>query len=64
MQTLTGKSPDAEKDQRQRRWGGRGEMVIASPTKSHESEQTPGDSDGERSLACCSPWGCQESDIT
>ena len=30
-------------------------MVIASPTKSHESEQNPGDSDGERSLACCSP---------
>ena len=23
----------------------------------HEFEQTPGDSGGQRSLACCSPWG-------
>ena len=23
----------------------------------HESEQTPGDSGGQRSLVCCSPWG-------
>ena len=22
----------------------------------HESEQTPGDSKGQRSLVCCSPW--------
>ena len=26
----------------------------------HESEQTPGDSGGQRSLACCSSWGCKE----
>ena len=25
---------------------------------------TPGVSDGQRSLACCSSWGCQESDMT
>ena len=30
----------------------------------HEFEQTPGDSEGQRSLACCSPWGSQESDTT
>ena len=24
-----------------------------------EFEQTPGDSEGQRSLACCSPWGCR-----
>ena len=30
----------------------------------HEFEQTPGDSEGQGSLACCSPWGCQESDMT
>ena len=30
----------------------------------HEFEQTPGDSKGQRSLACCSPWGCKESDMT
>ena len=29
-----------------------------------EFEQTPGDSEGQRSLACCSPWGCKESDTT
>ena len=27
----------------------------------HESEQIPGDSGGQMSLACCSPWGCKES---
>ena len=30
----------------------------------HESEQTPGDSGGQRSLACCSPWDHNKSDIT
>ena len=29
----------------------------------HESEQTPGDSEGQGSLACCSPWGGKESDM-
>ena len=28
----------------------------------HEFEQTPGDNGGQRSLACCSPWGHEESD--
>ena len=30
----------------------------------HEFEQTPGDSGGQRSLACCSPWGHRKSDRT
>ena len=30
----------------------------------HEFEQTPGDSEGQGSLACCSPWGCKVSDTT
>ena len=30
----------------------------------HEFEQTSGDSEGEASLVCCSPWGCKESDVT
>ena len=30
----------------------------------HESEQFPGDVEGQGSLACCSPWGRKESDIT
>ena len=30
----------------------------------HEFEQTPGDSGGQGSLACCSPWGHKELDTT
>ena len=29
----------------------------------HELEQNLGDSEGQGSLAHCSPWGCEESDI-
>ena len=29
----------------------------------HEFEQTLGDSEGQGSLICCSPWGLKESDI-
>ena len=29
----------------------------------HEFEQTPGDSEGQGSLVCCSPWGRKESNI-
>ena len=28
----------------------------------HEFEQTLGDSEGQGSLACCSPWGHKEPD--
>ena len=30
----------------------------------HEFEQTPEDGEGQGSLACCSSWGCKESDMT
>ena len=30
----------------------------------HESEQTLGDSEGQGSLVCCSPWDHKESDMT
>ena len=30
----------------------------------HEFEQTLGNSDGQGSLECCSPWGHKESDRT
>ena len=30
----------------------------------HEFEQALGDGEGQGSLACCSPWGCKESDTT
>ena len=30
----------------------------------HEFLQTLGDGEGQGSLACCSPWGCKELDMT
>ena len=30
----------------------------------HEFEQTPGDGEGQGSLACYSPWGHKQSDTT
>ena len=30
----------------------------------HEFGQTPGDSGGQRSLACSSPWSCKELQTT
>ena len=30
----------------------------------HEFEQTPGDSEGQISLACCSPWGGNKLNTT
>ena len=30
----------------------------------HEFEHTLGDSEGQGSLVCCSPWGYKESDTT
>ena len=30
----------------------------------HEFEHTLGDGEGQGSLACCSQWGCKESDMT
>ena len=32
--------------------------------KGPESEQSPGDGEGQGSLACCSPQDCRESDTT
>ena len=34
------------------------------PFNGHEFKQTPGDSEGQGTLACCSPWGRKESDTT
>ena len=30
----------------------------------HEFEQAPGGGDGPGNLACCSPWGRKDSDMT
>ena len=56
---LTGKDPDAGKDWRQEEKGvTEGEMVgWHHQLNGYEFEQTLGDSEGQGSLACCSPWG-------
>ena len=30
----------------------------------HQFQQAPRDGEGQGGLACCSPWGCKESDMT
>ena len=62
---LIWKDPDAGKDWRQEKWTTEGEMVgWYHWLNGHEFEHTLGDGDGQRGLACCSPWGCKESDPT
>ena len=34
-----------------------------SPMNGHEIGQFWGDGEGQRGLACCSPWGHKESDM-
>ena len=46
-----------------RRRGRQDEMVRQHcQVNGYEFEQTPEDGEGWRSLACCGPWGCRESD--
>ena len=63
---LIGKDPDAGKDWRlQEKQAAEDEIVGWHHLHSgHESEQNPIASEGQRSLACCSPWGRKESDTT
>ena len=42
---------------------GRHRMRWWNRLDGHEFEQAPGVADGQGSLACCSPWGCKESDM-
>ena len=63
---LTGKDPDAGKDWRQEEKGMTADEMVGwdHQLNAHEFEQALGDSDGQGSLACCSPWGCKELDTT
>ena len=63
---FTGKDPDARKDWGQEEKGlTEDEMVRWHHWHNgHKFEQAPGDGEGQRSLACCSPWDCKESDTT
>ena len=63
---LVGKHPDARKDRRQGEKGTtEGEMVgWHHQVNGHEFEEALGVGDGQGSLACCSPWGRKELDMT
>ena len=63
---LIRKDSDAGKD-----WGQEGKEMTEDKMvgwhhwlNGHEFEQAPGDSEGQGGLACCNPWGCEESDMT
>ena len=57
---LIGKDPDAGQEWMQEEKGMTEDEMIGW----HELGQTLGDGEGQGSLACCSPWGCKESDMT
>ena len=63
---LLEKDPDAGKDWRQEEQGTTEDGVVEWHhwLNGHEFEQALGDGEGQGSLACCSPWGRKESDMT
>ena len=63
---LFGKDPDAGKEWRHEEKGMTEDEMVGwdHQLKGHEFEQTSGDSEGQGSLACCSPSGHKESDMT
>ena len=63
---LNVKDPDDGKDgQQEEKRVTQDEMVgWHHGLNGNEFEQTTGDSGGQRSLACSSPWVCKESDMT
>ena len=61
-----GKDPDAGKDRGQEEKGATEDEMVGwhHQLNGYEFEQTPGDGDEQGSLACCSPWGHKESNMT
>ena len=41
-----------------------GTCYLDNQLNGYECEQAPGDGEGQGNMACCSPWGRQESDVT
>ena len=61
---ITGKDPDAGKDEGRRRGGKQdGRVGWHHRLNAHEFEQTPEDGEGQGSLECRSPWGHKESNM-
>ena len=56
---LIGKDPDDGKDWSQEEKGSAEDEMVGwhHQLNGHEFEQTPGDSEGQESLVCCSSWG-------
>ena len=63
---LIRKDPDAGKDRGQKEKGTTENVMVGWHHRldGHEFEQALGVSDGQGSLACCSPWGRKELDTT
>ena len=61
-----GKDPDTGKDWRQDEKGTTEDEMVGWHHRFDGCEfvQASGVGDGQGSLACCSPWGCKESDTT
>ena len=38
--------------------------MVGCKLKEHEFEQILEDGEGQGTLACCSPWGCKDLDMT
>jgi len=66
MLKLIGKDLNAGRDGGQEEKGSMGDEMVGwhHQLNGHEFEQTPGDSEGQRSLVCCSPWGHKKLDMT
>ena len=60
------KDPDARKDWRQEEKGTTEDKMVGwhHQLSGHEFEQAPGDAKGQGCLACCCPWGHNESETT
>ena len=60
-----GKNSDVGKDWEQEEKGATEDKMVGWHhwLNGHEFAQTQGGSEGQRSLACCSPWGHKESDL-
>ena len=63
---LIGKDPYAGKDWRREEKGSTEEEMVGWHhwLNGHEFEQTLGDGEEQGNLACYSPWGCKELDMT
>ena len=63
---LIGKDPNAGKDGNLEEKGMTEDEMVGGHHRldGYELGWTLGDSDGQGGLACCSSWGCKESDMT